>query len=77
MKEAHPESASQMFHERFGNWGTLHFHADYEILAASDIAQGKNLADEKYMEIIRRASDFAVDGSVKEKLLRQPPIMDQ
>ena len=76
MKEAHPESTPEMLHERFGSWGTLHFHTDYENLAASEIAQGKNLADEKYMEIMRKASEFMVDGTLKEMLLRRPPIMD-
>jgi len=77
LKGAHPEAAPQMFHERFGNWGTLYFFQDFENLAAYEVSQGKIFSDEKYLAIAAKAFDFMVDGSFKEMLLRQPPIMDQ
>jgi len=63
-----PNTKVQAFSSAFGDVSMLVWHADFEDLAAFD-QWGKFFnTDQGYLELVRKAADFFVEGSVYDSV---------
>ena len=59
-----PNYTTQVFSSRFGEVNMLVWHVDFEDLAALDKFAQFFSTDQGYLELIRKAADFFIEGSV-------------
>jgi hypothetical protein len=59
----------QAFSELFGDMATIHWHVDYDDLAALESIHTKLLADQEYWAIVNKGTDCYIDGSFQDSLI--------
>lgn len=59
----------QAYAEQFGDFGTLHWTADFESLASVEEFLTQLQADEEYMAVALKGADLLIEGSVKDTLM--------
>ena len=60
----------QAYIEQFGDIGTLHWHVDYDNLAAVEKINAQLLTDQGYWALLNKAADLFIEGSGHDTLLQ-------
>lgn len=66
---AYGEPSFQLLRSRFGNVSTVYWIADFKDLAVLEAWQQKIGADAGYRELVSKAIDIVIDGSINDILL--------
>ena len=66
----YPPVSVQTFLELFGDYGTIHWYADYEDLASIEKFNAQLLMDQEYWAILNKATDLFIEGSVRDTLIQ-------
>ncbi len=70
LNEKYPGFNFQFFLELFGDSGNIYMVSEFENLDAYAELNTKTMADEKYVEIVAKMTDLAVEGRIKDTLMR-------
>lgn len=68
----------QAYLEIFGDNGRIHWYSDYDDLASVEKITGKIRKDQGYWEILNKANDVFIEGSIQDTLMQafQPQKKD-
>ena len=66
---AHGKPSFQFLRSRFGNVSTVYWIADFKDLAVLEAWQQKIGADAGYRELVNKAIDIVIDGSINDTVL--------
>lgn len=67
-----PQGKQELWHERYGKYGTLYYTTEYESIFAYQEAGGILEPDPKFKELEGRVAEFMMEGDfIEEKFLKK------